>query len=68
MKTQNTQNRKPKLVVKVVLGFIIGISFGFGIGKFIKTDNRLISSIKHTLQENCECEVVEKNMSTFLFN
>lgn len=63
MKAQNTQNRKRRLIVKTILGFIIGLSFGYGIGKFIKTDNRLTSSIKHTIQENCECEVVERNMS-----
>lgn len=64
MNTQNTQNRKRRLIVKTILGFIIGISFGFGMGKFIKTDNRLTSSIQSTIQENCDCEVVEKDIST----
>lgn len=64
MKTKNTQNRKRKLVIKLILGFIIGISFGFGVGKFIKTDNRLTSSIEKAIQQNCDCESVEKDIST----
>lgn len=58
MKTQNTKNRKRKLIVKVVLAFIIGISFGFGVGKFLKSDTRLTSSIQKTLKQNCKCESV----------
>lgn len=64
MKIQNTQNRKRKPIVKVILGFIIGISFGFGVGKFIKSDIRLSNSIKQTIQENCDCESVDINIST----
>lgn len=64
MKTQNKQNRSLKLIAKVILGFIVGISFGFGVGKFIKTDNRLTSSIEKTIQQNCDCELVEKDISS----
>lgn len=63
MKTQKNQNRKSKLIVKVILGFIIGISFGFGVTKMIKSDIRLSSSIKQSIQENCDCESVNKNTS-----
>ncbi|WP_026451217.1 hypothetical protein [Aequorivita capsosiphonis] len=64
MNTQKTLNRKRKLIVKVILGFIIGISFGFGITKMIKSDTRLTSSIKQSIQENCDCESVNKNISS----
>lgn len=63
MKTQNNQNRKRNLVVKVILGFIIGISLGFGITKVIKSDKRLTTSIEKTIQEYCDCESVHKNIS-----
>ena len=63
MKTQNTPNRKRKLIVKVILGFIIGISFGFGAGKLIKEDNRTTSSIEKTIQQNNNFESVEKHIS-----
>ncbi|MGO3182462.1 MAG: hypothetical protein ACTIJ9_06480 [Aequorivita sp.] len=64
MKTQKNQNRKRNLITKVILGFIIGISFGFGVTKMIKSDNRLNASIKQSIQENCDCESVDKNIST----
>lgn len=64
MNKQNTQNRKRNLIIKVILGFIIGISFGFGVGKIIKSDNRLISSIEETIKQNCDCESVEKDISS----
>ncbi len=63
MKTHNTQNRKRKLIVKVILGFIIGISFGFGAGKLVKEDNRTTSSIEKTIQQNNNFESVEKYIS-----
>ena len=64
MNTQKTVNRSLKFIAKVILGFIVGISFGFGVGKFIKTDNRLTSSIEKTIQQNCDCELVEKDISS----
>lgn len=67
MNTQKTLNRSLKFIAKVILGFIVGISFGFGVGKFIKTDNRLTSSIEKAIQQNCDCELVEKNISTVGF-
>lgn len=67
MKAQKSQNRKRNLIVKGILAFLIGISFGFGVTKLIKSDNRLTSSIKQTIQQNCDCELVEKNISTVGF-
>lgn len=64
MKTLKNPKRKRKLIVKVILGFIIGISFGFGITKMIKSDNRLTTSIKQSIQKNCDCESVNNNIST----
>ena len=64
MKAEKNQNRKRNLIVKVILVFIVGISFGFGIGKMIKSDKRLTTSIEKTIQENCDCESVEKVISS----
>ncbi len=51
MKTQNTQNRKRKLIIKVVLGFIIGISFGFGIGKIVKEKIKTTAAIEKSIHQ-----------------
>jgi len=64
MTTQKNQNRKRKRIVKVILGFIIGVSFGFGITQMIKSDKRLTFSIEKTIEENCNCESVAKNIFT----
>lgn len=60
MNTQKTLNRSLKFIAKIILGFIVGMSFGFGVGKFIKTGHRLTSSIEQEIQEHCDCESVEK--------
>lgn len=64
MKTQKTLNRGLKLIVKLCLGFIIGISFGFGVGKFIKEEKQIPSSIENTIQQNNNLESLEKHIST----
>lgn len=64
MKTKNKEIHIGKLILKVVLGFAIGISIGYGITKFFKSSNRLTASIEKTIQQNYDCESVEKNVST----
>ncbi len=64
MKTQNKKNRISKIVLKVILGFAVGITLGYGITKLVKSDNRLTASIEKTIQQNCDCESVEKNISS----
>lgn len=58
MKLQNEKKRKKRLVLKIIFGLIIGISFGFGIGKMVKSNKSLVSSIEKSLQQNCNCESV----------
>ena len=64
MKTQNKEIHTGRLVIKVILGFVVGISLGYGITKLVKSDNRLTASIEKTIQQNCDCESVEKNISS----
>lgn len=65
MKTQNEKKNKPsQLFLKLIIGAIIGISFGFGIGKMVKSNYGLTTAIEKALQENCDCELVYKDIST----
>ncbi|WP_034893527.1 hypothetical protein [Gillisia sp. Hel_I_29] len=63
MKTSKSNNRNRNLVLKVILGFIIGISFGFGVAKLIKSESRLTSSIEKSIRKNCDCESVRSEFS-----
>ena len=64
MKTKNVKKNKGKqFVLKILIGAVIGLSFGFGVGKMIKTNDRLVTSIKKNLQQNCNCESVEASWS-----
>lgn len=58
MKVQNELKRKKRLILKITLGLIIGISFGFGIGKMVKSNKSLVNSVEKSLQQNCNCEDV----------
>ncbi|HLW32571.1 MAG TPA: hypothetical protein VKX40_09950 [Aequorivita sp.] len=62
MKTQNTQNRKRKLVIKLILGFIIGISFGFGLGKLVKVNLKSTASIEKSIQQTSFQTIGEKEL------
>ena len=70
MKIQNEQKRKRNFVLKIILGFVIGISFGFGIGKMVKSNKKLGNSIEISLQQNCNCEnvVLENGAIGIQFN
>jgi len=50
MNIQKLQNRTIKLIAKVILGFIVGISFGFGIGKLVKEKIKSTASIEKSIQ------------------
>ncbi|AFL80786.1 hypothetical protein Aeqsu_1293 [Aequorivita sublithincola DSM 14238] len=63
MKTQSKQKNTKKIILKLTLGFIIGISFGFGVGKMVKSNSRLVNSIETTLQQNCNCELIKSENS-----
>ena len=63
MRTSKNNNRNRNLVLKVILGFIIGISFGFGVAKLIKSESRLTSSIEQSIRKNCDCESVRSEFS-----
>lgn len=58
MKKLGKQKNKNRFILKILLGFIIGISFAFGMGNMIKRNSNLRDSIEKTLQQNCNCESV----------
>ena len=58
MKKLGKQKNKKRFILKILLGFIIGISFAFGMGNMIKRNSNLRDSIEKTLQQNCNCESV----------
>lgn len=59
MKSKNQKtNRTLKLGLKILIGGIIGLSFGFGVGKMVKSNSRLGIAMENTLQQNCHCEKV----------
>ena len=60
MKTQN-KKKKTHLVFKLILGAIIGASFGFGVGKMVKSNHIITKNIEQTLNQHCDCESITSN-------
>ena len=51
MKTKNVKKNKAKqLILKMLIGAVIGLSFGFGVGKMVKSNDDLVTSIEKNLQ------------------
>jgi len=64
MKTKNEQRSKAiQFGLKMLIGAIIGLSFGFGVGKMVKSNDGLVTSIEKNLQQNCNCKSVEASWS-----
>lgn len=56
-------SRTFKLGLKILIGGIIGLIFGFGVCGGFTANNKLVSTIETTLQKNCKCEIVKSDIS-----
>lgn len=57
------KSNKLNFGLKVLAGGIIGLIFGFGVCGGFTANNKLVSTIETTLQQNCDCEIVKSDIS-----
>lgn len=61
MKTQNEKkNPYLQLILKLILGALIGFFLGIGGVKLVKANFRSTSAVEQTIKDNCNCESVSK--------
>jgi len=57
------QQKIVKLVFTMLIAGSIGLVFGYGIAQGISANNKLVNAIETKLQKNCNCEIVNSDVS-----
>lgn len=64
MKVKNRKVKKSvKLIFTIIIAGLIGLTFGFGVAKGVMANNKLVNAIETKLQQNCNCEIVNSDVS-----
>lgn len=64
MKAKNRKRSKPaRLIFTIIIAGLIGLTFGFGVGKGYMANNKLVNAIENKLQQTCDCEIVKSDIS-----